>query len=139
MVAAISAATVRRSLATHLSARGVGVWSETTPYEPDDRAIVLRDLPTAPDAAVAIEVYDTEDGLVLPDVPVRVQLMFRGRGDDADEFADAAFAVLHGQYHYDMGEMRVQRSRRLYTAPLGADENGRERRSDNYELLFMRA
>jgi len=98
----------------------------------------LRDLPSQPDTAVAIELYHRDDELILPGIEVRVQLMFRGPGDAADDFGDDVFEVLHGRHMFQAGAVMVQRAARLYAAPLGADGNSRERRSDNYELVFMR-
>lgn len=137
-MAAIRASQVRRELAAWLASQVDAAWSETDPYQAGDRAITLRDLPSQPDTAVAIEVYNTEDDIVLPDTEVRVQLTFRGRGDAADEFADDVFDVLHARHHVQMGALTVQRAHRLYAAPLGQDGNSRERRSDNYALVFMR-
>lgn len=135
----IRASRVRRGLAAWISEHVDGaVWSETDPYEPSDRAVVLRDLPSQPDTAVAVELYHRDDDLVLPDVEVRVQLKFRGRGDAADEFADDVFEQLHGQHHFAAGDVMVQRAARQFAAPLGPDDNGREQRADNYTLVFMR-
>ncbi|HLS15007.1 MAG TPA: hypothetical protein VK095_10900 [Beutenbergiaceae bacterium] len=140
MSAVIPAAQVRRGLAAWLGENVPdAVWSDTAPYGPDDRAIFLRDLGSQPDTAVAVEIYHTENDLVLPGTEVRVQLMFRGRGDVADEFADDVFPVLHGRHHFPLpGGLVVQRAAHLYAAPLGQDDNARERRSDNYAFVFMR-
>lgn len=115
------------------------VWSTSEPYAPTNRAVTLRDLPSEPDTAVAVELYHREDDLVLPDTEIRVQLTFRGRGDAADDFADDVFQALHGLHHAALpGGLILQRAARLYAAPLGPDDNRRERRSDNYALTFMR-
>ena len=135
----IRAAQVRRGLAHWISANVPdAVWSETEPYGPDDRAIALRDLPSQPATAVAIELYHRDDDLILPDTEVRVQLMFRGPGDAADDFGDDVFEALHGRQMFTAGTVKVQRAARVSSAPLGPDENRRERRSDNYEFLLMR-
>lgn len=139
MAAPIRAAQVRRGLAEWIAATVPDAeWSDAVPYGPGVRAVTLRDLPSQPDTAVAVEVYAITDDITLPDVEVRIQLTFRGPGDAADHFADDVFEALHGLHGFEMGGLRVQRARRLYVAPLGADSNGRERRSDNYALVFMR-
>ncbi|HLR94823.1 MAG TPA: minor capsid protein [Jiangellaceae bacterium] len=137
---AIRVTQVRRGLAEWIGLNVPGaVWSETSPYGPDDRAVALRDLPSQPDTAVAVEVYNTDDDLVLPNTEVRVQLLFRGRGDAGDEFGDDVFDALHGRHRFEFPNgLKVQRAARLYAAPLGVDDNQRERRSDNYGLVFMR-
>lgn len=138
MVAAIRVADVRKAVATYLNTAGVAAYKTDAPYAEADRAVFLRALQAAPDTAVAVEVYDVTDDVVLPNVEVRVQLRFRGRGDAADDFADDVFQVLHGQYHFQAGALVIQRSRRLYATPLGVDDNRREERTDNYGLTFMR-
>lgn len=139
-MSAVRVATVRTALAQYLDAQGVAAWLEPPEtYPADARAVTLRDLPSEPDAAVAIEVYDVRDDLVLPDVEIRVQLLFRARGEAVDDFADDAFDVLHGRHHFQAGALVIQRCRRISTAPLGPDDNGREQRADNYGLVLMRA
>lgn len=135
----IRASQVRRGLAEWISENVPGaVWSETEPYQADDRAITLRDLPSQPATAVAVELYHRDDDLILPDTAVRVQFMFRGPGDAADDFGDDVFEALHGRHMFQAGAVKVQRAERVSSAPLGPDGNSRERRSDNYELVFMR-
>lgn len=135
----ISVADVRRGLAQWIGASvASATWSEGA-YAPTDWAVTLRDLPSQPDTAVSVEVYHTESGLVLPGTEVRVQLTFRGRGDDADTFADEVREALHGLHHFTAGGVDVQRARHLFAAPLDPDGNGRERRADNYELWVMSA
>lgn len=138
MSAPIRVSDVRRALATYLHDQGVAVYKTAAPYVSSDRAVFLRSMQSAPDTAVAIEVYGIVDELVLPNVEIRVQFYFRGPGDVADDFADDVFQVLHDQHHFLAGDLRVQRARRLYAAPLGVDDNQREQRTDNYGLTFMR-
>lgn len=133
----ISIAGLRRGLAAYVGEHTSGVWSQDVPYAPGDWAVTLRDLPSQPDTAVAVEIYNFQSELVLPGAEIRVQFTFRGRGDDADDFADELYAVLHGKHRFAAGDVSVQRARHLYAAPLGVDENGRERRTDNYELILM--
>lgn len=135
---AVSVAAVRRGLAQWLGANvESATWHETDPYASTDWAVTLRDLPSQPDTAVAVEVYNTQSDLVLPGTEVRVQLTFRGHGDHADEFADEVLAALHGLHHFTAGDVQIQRARHLFAAPLGPDDNRRERRTDNYELWVM--
>lgn len=129
---------VRRAVAEYLADSNVAVWSPSAPYLDTDRAVFLRSMQSAPDVAVAVEVYGVVDEVVLPNVEVRVQLLFRGPGDSADDFADDVFQVLHDRHHFQAGDLRVQRARRLYATPIGVDDNQREQRTDNYGLTFMR-
>lgn len=136
---AIRVSEVRRGMAEWLGENiESATWSEGA-YAPTDWAVTLRDLPSQPNVAVAVEVYNAYSDLVLPGTEVRIQLTFRGHGDTADEFADEVLDALHGLHHFTAGNVHIQRARHLYAAPLDPDGNGRERRTDNYELLVMSA
>lgn len=139
-MSAVSVSDVRRGLALWLGENvESATWHEHDPYAPTDWAVTLRDLPSQPDTAVAVEVYHSESSLVLPGTQVRIQLAFRGRGDDADKFADEVLDALHGRHQFTAGAVYIQRARHLFAAPLDPDGNGRERRTDNYELWVMSA
>jgi hypothetical protein len=87
----------------------------------------------APDQAIGVRVYSTTDGDWLHER--RVQLMIRGarhRPDGADHLAAPAFAVLHGLARVS----GISGIRRTSMAPLGADSNGREERTDNYIITL---
>lgn len=131
---------VLTGLAAFLDSEGVGTWrGDGTPYSPGETAVTLKRLPTSPDAAIAIASYDVEDGTDQPVHRVLVQLRFRAGGSRTavDDLADAAKTVLHMRHRYDLpGGVRVQRSRRLSVADLGTDDNRREERADNYELIL---
>lgn len=136
---AVPVSEVTLGLAQHLHNEGVAVWSDTA-YDPGDRAITIKALPASPDNAVAVTVYAVEDDLTLPNVTVAVQLRFRcerGSRTAVDDWADEVFGVLHG-HRFTVGGRLVQQCRRLSVAPMGADENGREERADNYELILRR-
>ena len=135
---------LRAGVAWFLASEGVGIWNDDPriPYTRDDVALTLKKLPPQPDNAIAVEVYDQEDDIVLPGSTIYVQLMFRaaagGQRGDVDNIADAAFDALHGRHRFNAGSVRVARAYRISSAPLGADDNGREERSDNYALTVMR-
>lgn len=138
MSAPIRVSDVRRAVGEYLHAQEVAVYKTDSPYVANDRAVFLRQMGSSPDVAVAVEVYGVVDELVLPNVEIRVQLLFRGPGDTADDFADDVFQVLHDRHHFLAGDLRIQRARRLYATPIGVDDNQREQRTDNYGLTFMR-
>jgi hypothetical protein len=137
---AIRVSEVLLGLAEFLHDEGVAVWRPTTGYLAAERAITIKELPAAPDAAVALSAYGVTDDVVLPDVEVRVQLRFRSGGSRTavDDFADDAFDVLHGRHGFTLGTLRVHQARRLSSLPLGADDNRRHERADNYGLILMR-
>ena len=62
-----------------------------------------------------------------------MQLWFRGKPrarTDADDMAEDAFAVLHGLMR--VGEIHLMK--RVSSAQLGIDGNGRRQRADNYQI-----
>ncbi len=85
-----------------------------------------------PDQAVGVRVY----GMVEDDREIRrVQLRFRGpknAPDGADRLADIVRPILTGISR----EYGISGIRRLSLAPLGADNNGREERADNYYIIL---
>lgn len=131
---------VLRGVAEHLAASGVGFWSESEPAPAGATLIALKRLPESPDRAVAVSVYGMDMDAVLPDVEVPVQVLARspGAADDVDELADDVVAAMHGVHHATWGSLRVQRCVHASTAPLGADHNGREERSDNFLITTLR-
>lgn len=139
---AVKVSEVLTGIAEFLDGEGVGVWRPEGTYTSDEVAVTLKSLPAAPDNAVAVAAYHVGDDLVLPDVEVLLQLRFRaarGSRTAVDDLADSAFDVLHGRHMFSAGALTVQRARRLSVAPLGADDNGREERADNYALILMRS
>lgn len=137
---AIRQSALLTGLAQYLAAGQVGAWRPTGTYSADEQAIVLKQLPAGPDTAVALSVYSVLDDIRLPDVQVRVQLRFRAAGPRTavDDFADDVFDLLHGRHMIPAGDLLIQQARRISSIPLGADENGRQERADNYELILMR-
>ena len=128
-------------VAVWLAAQGVGVYRPDSVHPAGETAVTLKRLPTAPDRAVAVNVYDTRDDLTTPLREVMVQLRFRAPGPltAVDEFADSVFPLLHMRHHFDAGTVRVQRAVRRSSAPMGADDNRREERADNYALILQRS
>lgn len=139
---AIPVSDVLVGLAEWMNAAELATWRPTGTYTAGEKAITLKSLPTEPDNAVAITVYDVDDDIVLPDVEVMVQLRFRADATTrtgVDDFADSVFNALHGARNLPAGQLVIQLARRVSVAPLGADDNRREERADNYALMFMRA
>ena len=112
----------------------------TWAYRPDGSAFLPREVgivygavPTSPDRAIGVRVYDGDD---LPGLHERrLQLHFRGAPGvafDADRIAGIAFTVLQGLSRRD----GISDARRVSFAPLGADGNRREERTDNYLITL---
>jgi hypothetical protein len=127
---------VTYAVAQILADAGAGVWRPTGPaYTAAEVAIAYGPLPASPDRAIGVTVYtQTDDPMTgLADRYVQVRSRgSRGAPNGADIVADAAFAALHNTYR-TRGLARVTRTS---TAPLGADENGRQERTDNYRIVL---
>lgn len=112
------------------------VWDPDAPSFTDDVVpIFYGRIDDQPDRAVGIRVYGTEDLLTESLAERRVQLRFRGgRGDPrgANKLASPSFAMLQGLSRVG----GISDARRLSMAPLGADANGREERTDNYLITL---
>lgn len=132
--------TLVEGLAQWLSDRDLADYKPVEPYAPTDRAVTIKRLPTTPDTSLAIYPYNTDDATTLPGTEVSIQLRFRGPASDrlyADRWADKVAKELHWRHHFNLGDVRIQRSQRVVTVPLGADDNGREERADSYTFLLM--
>lgn len=131
---------VLTSLCIYLEAAGIGTYRPVGEFQPDETALSLKRLPANPDRAIAVNAYGSSDSITLPVAVISIQLRFRAPGvrTDVDDMADAVFPLLHGRHHFPMGDLKVSRAHRLNFASLGVDDNHREERVDNYELLFQR-
>ena len=88
----------------------------------------------SPDRAVGVSVYATDDPLGGP-ARRWVQVYVRGAKNvrrDADVMAGQVFGVLHRWHHAGP----VSRYIRVSSAPLGADDSGRQERADNYQIIL---
>lgn len=114
---------------------GDWAWKEDSPYTSSEIGVFYGQIGDTPDRAVGVRVYATTD------IPLehlswrRVQLRHRGardRPDGADELASATFAALQGLSRVG----GISGANRMSMAPLGADQNGREERTDNYIIIL---
>lgn len=127
--------TLVKTICRLLAERGVGAWQPAGPaYTSGQVGIHYGALPPDPDRAIGVTLYATQDDIAGPPPMRYVQLRFRGaRGavDGADTLADAAFTALHATHH----TAGLARARRVSSAHLGADESGRQERTDNYQII----
>lgn len=112
------------------------IWSEAgTPYPSASTGIFYGAIAADPDRAIGVRVYGTTDNYEESLSSRRVQLRFRGRRrspDDADNLAQIAFLRLQGLSRVG----GISGIRRDSMSPLGADDNGREQRSENYTIIL---
>ncbi len=119
-----------------LAMAGVGQWRPAGPgYSASEVGIFYGAIGSTPDLAIGVTLYAAGDpiGEGAPDRFVQV----RSRGDrgaphGADRLAGAVFRALHGTHHTG----GIARIARTSTAHLGADENGRQERTDNYRIIL---
>lgn len=129
-------ATVVTAVNEILAAAGVGVWRPAGPaYTLAEVGIFYGPIGAAPDRAVGVTVYVQSDDIETERKDRYVQVRCRGaRGapNGADLLADSVFYVLHGLVRTH-GFARISRTS---TAPLGADTNARQERTDNYRIII---
>lgn len=136
----VPATALYTALAERLHAAGVATWNPAGVYTPGQTGITLAVMPTAPDRAVVLTVYERDEHTdpALTDERVRVQVRVRtakGRPDGADTLAEAVHAVLRA-HHVTWSGVLITRVHRVSYLPLGLDSNGRPEVSMNYELLL---
>lgn len=104
-------------------------------YDGQSVAIYYGPIDDSPDRAVGVRVYAGDDDAQSYLSTRRAQLRFRGeknRRDGADVLAGEAFAALHGLSRVG----GISGIRRISMSPLGADDNNRDQRTDNYEITL---
>jgi hypothetical protein len=128
-------------LATLLDADGVAVYKPTEPYAADEVGIVFGVPTQDPPSLIALAVYNNTDDPALSDSRPMVQFRIRGASADptgADDLADAVFDRLQG-FRGDLPNgVHITYASRNSTFPLGIDGNGRQERTDNYDLTVHR-
>jgi hypothetical protein len=128
-------------VAQRLHAAGVGVWKPTGAYLDTEVGIVLGVPSQQPPSLIALAVYRVADDPALSDSVVGLQVRVRGSDEDprkADDLADGVFDALQGLHGADVNGVRLVYSRRTSMLPLGVDGNGRQERTDNYDLTVHR-
>lgn len=111
-------------------------WQPNGPaYTASQVGIFYGAIGPAPDRAIGITPYMGLDDHVTTLAIRRVQLKFRGaprNPSSADALADAAFETLQGLARVAGLNLVTRES----FAPLGADSNDRQERTDNYQIIL---
>ncbi|MFP7833133.1 minor capsid protein [Marisediminicola sp. LYQ134] len=112
-------------------------WHETAaPYASTSVGVFYGPIDTTPHRAVGVRVYGTTDDKIQHLGWRRVQLRLRGGEGDpagADRLADISFQVMVSLLNRLPG---ISDASRQSSAPLGADENRREERTENYLVIL---
>lgn len=123
-----------------LHSRGAAVWKPTGAYTENEVGIVLGAPTQSPRSLIALAAYGNVDAPALSDSSVGVQFRLRSPSADstpADDLADGIFDALQG-LRATLNGIRVVYAKRTSTYPLGIDGNGRQERTDNYDLTVHR-
>lgn len=111
-------------------------WRETGPaYTNSELGVFYGPIADKPDRAIGVRLYGVPSDDVNTSRERRVQFRVRGapgRRDGADSIASVLRTVLGGVVRQQgISEIRFQSM-----APLGADTNGREERTENYLVVL---
>lgn len=104
-------------------------------FGPHDTAIILKNVPSDPDQVIVLNAYGSNDDAVFAMGSLMVQV--RVRGAACDDLADAIFDLMHGARYVRLvpGEPAVSHILRQSSLQIGEDGNGRQERTDNYEIF----
>jgi hypothetical protein len=126
------------AIATLLAGAGIGLsWNPSGVYTAGQTGIFTMYMPDTPDRVVVLTLVDTDDNVTLPFGSKMLQV--RGRGNrndplDVAELLDPIFDTLHGRMNVAAGGSVIVQILRRISAPLGADENVRFERADQYYM-----
>jgi len=123
-----------------LNADGVAVWNPFGAYASSDIGIVIGVPSQDPPSLVALATYNNIDDPAGSDSTVFLQVRTRAPDDDprkANAISGGVFNSLQG-LRATVNGIRIVYGRRNSSYPLGIDGNGRQERTDNYELMVHR-
>ncbi|SRR6266498_3983455 len=123
-----------------LDADGVAVWNPFGAYSATEIGIVIGVPSQDPPSLVALAVYNNVDDPAASDSTVMLQVRVRAPDDDprkADDLADGVFNSLQGM-RATLNGIHIVYARRNSSYPLGIDSNGRQERTDNWDLVVHR-
>ena len=130
--------TVEAAVAARLTATGAVAYSPVGVYDGQLPAVFHGRMPATPDDAITVNLY-ADDRAVDRSPHVMMQVRCRTAGRDprtTNHLADTLFGLLHDQTNVVWGGLNVLSCRRMFRADMGADENGRYERADNYLLIL---
>lgn len=125
------------SLGTYLGGTAELTWWLTGAYSENEFGIYALTAPIGP-RSVTIRPFAGDDAYSFGDSVVSIQLEFRGAPVEVLRAQDAVFDRLQGFPGGTLGLVQVQSITRIPGAPLGLDEAGNSRVTDNYDLAVYR-
>ena len=123
-----------------LDADGVATWNPSGAYNNSEIGIVIGAPSQDPPSLVALATYNNTDDPAASDSTVFLQVRTRAPDDDprkANALSGGVFNSLQG-LRKTVNGIRIVYGKRNSSYPLGIDDNGRQERTDNYELMVHR-
>lgn len=116
------------------------VWRAEGNYAPGEFGIyaMLAPLAKVRPLSLVVRAYDSSDDPSLSDSEVAVQFDFYGPAAQVVDAVDAVFDKYQGRWGGTLGGVKVQEITRTSGAPLGQDEGGNLRQTENYNLAVHR-
>lgn len=122
-----------------LHTANVGKWN--VPFTAADTAITIDALPSTPDKAIALTLYDVEH-MGGTDTVMGAQFRVRGTPNNrttAKDILDLLFDALHDREHVIIGGVSVVRIWWQSGTPLGTDTANRQEYTANYYIQLTRS
>lgn len=126
---------LQKGVAKWLHDESIATYKTTGTYTASDHAIVFDEVPPTPDRCLIIGAYFTQSATWDDTDVVSLQLRFRGTKAQAKDTADQVFALLHACGKQVLNGITVTDAKRVSTSVLGQDQNKRQERACNYELI----
>lgn len=130
-----------RGIAQHLHDAGVGVYKPNDAYAAGDIAIVIGDVPPAPDKVIVLQDYTPDGQNQGGDVAEQVQARCRGDKNDPGSVKDIRDGVrdaLDGLAWVHLGGVAVQQIFLSSGTTLGKDGNDRTETTSNFTVQARR-
>lgn len=129
---------ILEGIAQLIAGAGLSItWNPAGLYTARQTGIFMMTMPDAPDRCVTLSLVDNTDD---PTMPLgRKMLQVRGRGNrndplDVGELLDPIFDILHSRTNLVVGGQTIIQILREVSAPMGADDNHRWERADQFYM-----
>jgi hypothetical protein len=129
---------ILEGVATLLAGAGLGLsWNPLGVYTAGQTGIFMMTMPPTPDRCVTLALVDTDDNPTMPLGSKMLQVRGRGAANDpldVGELLDPIFDTLHARENLTVGGQTIIQILRRVSAPMGADDQYRWERADQYYL-----
>lgn len=125
------------AIAEMLDAAGVGVWSTTGTYSPDDVVIFRGTERPIDNAQIILNWVDTDQHPEITQGTGILQVAMKGTASNpgsVDDIGYAVFAALHGLTDQPAGSAVIVQCLRRNSVPMGQDDKLRKERADQFDV-----